>query len=250
MSAEVLMYHDVIHEKYTESGFDTPGANYYKTEVEAFESHLSLLSQMIHDGRIRYEDVVFTFDDGGVSSYSVIAPLLEKYNFVGHFYISTDYIGEPTFLSEQEIKLLVQRGHKVGSHSASHPSNMSILSKEDRQNEWAKSISRLKEITGAPIEEISVPNGFLIKEDIDFVKALGISKIYTSKFGENRQDAGVTFIGRYPINRDTTAKEIQRLFTSRYYRMSVRSRQRILSLIKSVLGNNYIKIKKHIRKWL
>lgn len=250
MMKYVLTYHDVFIANTSESGFDTNGANHYKINVDLFKDHLKTISQMVDSGEISRSDIVFTFDDGGVSSYGVIAPLLEKYNFIGHFYISTDYIGKPSFLSEQEIRLLVERGHVIGSHSASHPSNMSTLSIEERQNEWVKSISRLADVTGGLIKEISLPNGFLIKEDLEFIKTLGISHIYTSQFGENRQDEGITLIGRYPINKHTTTKDIMRLFTSKYYHISVKTRQLILNLMKSILGNNYIKIKKFIRKCL
>ena len=66
------------------------------------------------------KDVLFTFDDGGVSFVTKAAPILEKYGHKGVFFVSTKYIGTPGVLSAGQVKELELRGHVVGTHSHSH----------------------------------------------------------------------------------------------------------------------------------
>lgn len=248
MRTKVLMYHDVIKDNLSESGFDTPGANYYKISSAAFESHISKISHLISLGKIQEDSVVLTFDDGGRSFYDVIAPVLEKYGFVGHFYIATQYIGSLSFLSEHEIKELSDRGHIIGSHSVTHPSNIQTLTKEEIINEWTDSIRALQAIVGKKITEISIPNGYFDAKDLDLFKDLGIETIYTSNLSDNVTVNGINILGRYAITKKTTQIEVQKMITSRLYTAKIICKQSLLKFLKNLLGNNYIKLKKLIRK--
>lgn len=248
MTQFVFMYHDVIQDHLSESGFNTPGANFYKTTTTVFESHISEIFQLISLGKVNYESVVLTFDDGGRSFYDIIAPLLEKYGFIGHFYIATQYIGSSSFLSENEIKDLSDRGHIIGSHSASHPSNIQKLTKEEIINEWTDSIVNLQTIVGKKITEISIPNGYFDANDVGLFKNLGIETIYTSNLSDNVTINGINIIGRYCITKNTTQLEVQKMLTSRLYTAMIVCKQSVLNLIKNLLGCNYIKLKKLVRK--
>ena len=89
-------------------------------------------------------DVLFTFDDGGISFLTIIAPILEKYNQKGIFFISTQYIDTPLFLTKKQIKELRERGHIIGSHSHSHPQNISELANSDLLEEYKNEIFKEK----------------------------------------------------------------------------------------------------------
>lgn len=246
----VLMYHDVYNESPQESGFDSNGANKYKMKIDLFEMHLKTLVKLIHNGRIKKDDVILTFDDGGVSFYKIIAPLLDKYGFVGHFYISTNYVGSDAFLSEKEIFDLSNKGHVIGSHSCSHPDNMASISKEKRLEEWKSSISRLNSIIGMKIKEVSIPNGYFSKEDVSMFKLLGISSIYTSKIGELVECDGIMIKGRISMMGNTSPSIIEKIINNRFYIFKLRTQQYFLSIIKKILGNNYLVLKRFIRQWV
>ena len=83
----VLMYHDVYSDSETESGFQFPTSFPYKISAEKFESHVKLAHTYCKQNNLSLDSVEFTFDDGGVSFYTVIAPILEKYGFKGVFFI-------------------------------------------------------------------------------------------------------------------------------------------------------------------
>lgn len=64
----VLMYHDILNSACTKSGFQTIGALQYVIDADAFQEQLMIA--------IDVENVQFSFDDGGCSSYEVIADIL------------------------------------------------------------------------------------------------------------------------------------------------------------------------------
>ena len=245
-----LMYHDVYRNSLHESGFDTNGANYYKITENRFIEQLEFLSSFVSDNKLRKENVVLTFDDGGISFSEVIVPLLDKYGFKGHFYISTDYIGTKGFMSSDDIKRIADRGHTVGSHSCSHPSNLGSLSKEERDKEWRNSVSTLNSICGMQTNEVSIPNGYFTKEDVAQFKRLGINTIYTSTIEEYKVVDGVSVVGRIAIDANTTQDDFRQLVEGGWLIKKRIVRQTLLQVLKSLLGNNYISIKKTIRKWI
>ncbi len=69
-----------------------------------------------------------SFDDGLISHYQHVAPILEKHNLKGTFYLVTDQLTiNPAMESSwrygywHQFKDLHKRGHEIGAHSATHP---------------------------------------------------------------------------------------------------------------------------------
>src|SRR5258705_76404 len=106
-----LMYHDVVPAGAEDaSGFPGRDAALYKVTPELFEQHLQAIDAA---------GAAITFDDGGISALWA-ADVLERYGRLGHFFITTNYIGTPGFVSESDLRELSGRGHVIGSHSCSH----------------------------------------------------------------------------------------------------------------------------------
>ena len=240
MEDMVLMYHDVYKASVQESGFQTDGANHYKIQESAFDEQIQ---------QVKTLPVTLTFDDGGVSFYTIIASILEKNNLRGHFYIATNRIGTDGFMTEAQILDLYKRGHVIGSHSYSHPSDFRVMPFEQRIKEWETSVERLSIITGSPVTEVSIPNGFLQEGDLKIFKSLGITTIFTSKLGENRQVDGMKILGRVGIDNGMSAQQILSIISRGTAYKKMLLKQKVLSVTKAFLGNHYIKIKAFIRKY-
>lgn len=73
-----LMYHDVYRHEVKESGFIRERDLPYKINAIAFEEQVKAISDYCKIMELPKDYVVFTFDDGGKSFHSVIAPILEK----------------------------------------------------------------------------------------------------------------------------------------------------------------------------
>ena len=117
-----LLYHDaVINGEYDASGFPGLPASIYKLDISLMIKHFLEVDKVIKSppGSIlniennQEYPIYITFDDGGKSSTSLISSELNKLNWIGHFFITTDYIDRKSFVSKSEIKKLDNEGHVV-----------------------------------------------------------------------------------------------------------------------------------------
>lgn len=235
MDTIFLMYHDIVTDTDKSSGFQNESAFQYKVIEITFEEQVKATIG---------KDVVFTFDDGGESSYTKAAPILEKYGRSGVFFIAADYIGTPGFLSKEQIAELSHRGHVIGSHSCSHPQNMSGMTGEQIEEEWSQSVKVLSDIIGEKVTIASLPNGNSSKKIIEGVKNAGIEELHTSEpTNQKKTENGVKKVGRYVIHDKMTTENIMRIVNDSNYRNKMHLKWRLLNFAKSILGSNYKKIK-------
>lgn len=159
--AHALDYSGVTHFKYARLRRSLGGEfiriiNYHDTPA----SHASRLERQLKWFARNYEPVdendlavlvqrgewnkskpglIISFDDGLLSNYDVAAPLLEKYGFVGWFFVPTDFVDAPPgdqaafardhqilgeasdrmAMSWDELRRLSKR-HVIGAHTQSH----------------------------------------------------------------------------------------------------------------------------------
>jgi len=249
----VLMYHDIVAagEEDT-SGFPGRDAALYKVTPATFAAHLDALA-LLHDlpGPVavpappRHPTVVMTFDDGGRSAL-LAADLLEQRARIGHFFVTTDYIGIRGFLTEGEIRELAQRGHVIGSHSCSHPLRMGHCSWSQLLAEWSRSCSILGDIVGDEVRSASVPGGDFAPQVAEAAARAGITQLFTSEpTGDARYAFGLTTIGRFAIQRGTTADTAAALASGDWLPCA---RQAVLWKAKKVSkrlgGQRYLQIRK------
>src|SRR5213594_5042312 len=145
MRAASLLFHDVYIGEVDESGFSSDAANRYKLSLRDFDAQLAALAGVCPNAPLLATDLIgsrrefpflITFDDGGVSYYTVVADRLEALGWRGHCFVTTDVIGRSGFLTADQIRELDARGHVIGSHSASHPTRFSSRTARDMLNEW------------------------------------------------------------------------------------------------------------------
>jgi peptidoglycan/xylan/chitin deacetylase (PgdA/CDA1 family) len=74
--------------------------------------------------------VSLTFDDGHGSQYTKAAPILDKYDVHGTFYVNSGTIGTAAKMSWPELVDLRARGHDIGGHSMYHPDFRNLDSDE------------------------------------------------------------------------------------------------------------------------
>lgn len=220
-----LMYHDVL-EGTEASGFPGTDADSYKLTAALFRSHLNAIGQtpgtkpLTLTGRLlnrgdwpalsneHKQRVAFTFDDGGVSAYSPIADMLEEKGWRGCFFVTTDYIGRPGFLTKAHIRELHARGHTIGAHSCSHPGRFADCGEKRLLEEWSGSAGVLADIVGEAVTAASVPGGHYARRVAIAADASGIRALFTSEPTTSLTQVGAcTVIGRYTVKRHMPAAE-------------------------------------------
>ena len=236
-----LMYHCVYRNDIRESGFLNESAFMYKIKEELFEEHVKSIENWLRSSGLPLDSVEFTFDDGGISFYTLIAPILEKYGLRGIFFISTKYLNTPNF----QVKELDMRGHIIASHSHTHPHDFASLPVCEKIEEWKISMEILEDIVGHKIFLASVPNGDNSPEVNKAACLCGIQKLYTSvptmRIKKQRND--MELIGRYVVYGDTTTENLLSFIQNKNVRKMKLLRWQILSIAKLLLGNRYNMIK-------
>lgn len=234
------MYHDISVGTDMSSGFQTQVSMDYKVDARIFEKQVKAC---------KGKDVVFTFDDGGESFITVAAPILEKYGFKGIFFISTKQINTKGFLSTEQIKELDARGHTIGSHTHSHPKNLSLLSYNEIIEEWKVSVDILSTILDKRVFIASIPNGRGSEIVTKAAKYAGITELHTSEpTTKNKMKEGITLVGRYAILRSMETKLVSNIINSRMARLRLRIRWHIINMFKVVIGKYYYNLRQTLVK--
>lgn len=256
MRAISIMYHDVVRgDENDTSGFPGPDAALYKLEPDQFESQLRAIAKAVRNspgsvfdllnGAHGETPLLITFDDGGASASS-IAGMLERQGWRGHFFITTGYIGTPSFMNRDQILELHGRGHVIGSHSSSHPARMSHCDGEEMLREWKTSIEMLSDILGERVRVASVPGGYYSRRVAEAASVAGIEALFTSEPTTRCQVVDRCLVlGRYTIQRWMSSEVAAALAAGR---IAPRLRQLLFwnakKATKALGGERYLKMRK------
>ncbi len=190
--APVLMYHAVGPEE----GADWPKTLIMKPEL--FEAHLRYLKEQgytivtVAELAARLEKnesvdkyIALSFDDGYKNNYSVVLPLLQKYDAKGSFFVINRDIGDELHMNEQEIKGLIAAGMELGSHTYSHNPLAKI---DEKYLVWETDTSRYwlkKKFDGYIVRTLAYPNGSYNDRVIAAAKKYGFYRALTGHVGIN-----------------------------------------------------------------
>ena len=227
MRAITLLYHDVVEPGHSaDSGFRSADADIYKLLAANFEQHLDAIAASGNTPRLTITEflkqpenaatvpVFLSFDDGGASA-TATADILDRRGWKGHFFITTDFINSPGFVTKRAIQEMHARGHVIGSHSCSHPNRISHLADAELMREWTQSVQILQQILGEKVETASVPGGFYSMRVAEFASRAGIRTLFTSEPVMRLEQIGdCTICGRFGLQQDSPP-ELARKFAAR-----------------------------------
>jgi peptidoglycan/xylan/chitin deacetylase (PgdA/CDA1 family) len=237
----VLMYHGVHVRPGGEGHFDPV----YSVDPGVFEAHLMALQALgLQSARLRDlsgaappKPVVITFDDGDASNYEVALPLLQAYGMVAEFFVVSDRVGRPGWLTAAQIRAIAEAGMGVQSHARSHR-YLSDLSGPDLERELAESRHRLSLLSGQPVEALSLPGGRGGARELEAARAARYRHVLGSRPALNRRLDGPECLDRIAITRGLPLDEFRDLLRWRGAAPRVaRFRYEALRLPKRVLGN-------------
>lgn len=99
-----------------------------------------------------------SWDDGNVLDMK-LASILQRYKLPAVFYIIVERVGEPGYLTWDNIKVLENAGFEIGSHTMSHPTDMKLLHDEQLHYEVQNSKDMLEAVVGHSILKFCYPRG-------------------------------------------------------------------------------------------
>jgi len=87
--------------------------------------------------------VTLTFDDGDADNYSIRKVLAEN-DLHATFYIVSDFIGTPGYMTEQQLRGLHEDGNEIGGHTLSHAELTELSGRELRREICKDRVELLK----------------------------------------------------------------------------------------------------------
>jgi peptidoglycan/xylan/chitin deacetylase (PgdA/CDA1 family) len=127
--------------------------------------------------------IILSFDDGWENQYNYAFPLLKKYNMTATFFVFTNAIGKPHYLTWDEINEMILSGNKVGSHSQSHPFLTKIRNKAALYSEIVYSKKKIEAETGVQVTSFAYPFGQYNDDIVYAVKESGYKTARGAKRG-------------------------------------------------------------------
>jgi peptidoglycan/xylan/chitin deacetylase (PgdA/CDA1 family) len=157
-----LCYHDVLPEMPEGGGgpehFTVPVASFARmldTIAENGFAGYSVAQALAQPGRPR---IAITFDDGTRGQFDYAFPELVARGMTATFYVTTNWVGRPGYMTWAELRELVAAGMSVQSHTRSHPF-LSELGANELRIELADSKRELDAELGQNTAEIAFPGG-------------------------------------------------------------------------------------------
>lgn len=124
--------------------------------------------------KIGSTDLIISIDDYDQDN-TQIARELEKLGLYATFFIETLTQG-----ARQQIEELSARGHEIGSHTLSHPSDLKAIPIEEARSEIEASKRQIEVWTGKECKAFCYPRGRYNPEVIELVKAAGYTEARTT----------------------------------------------------------------------
>lgn len=205
----VLMYHDVIDHR-------GPGSVWFDTTKEEFEQQMQTIESQgmvpisvkdLYDHLTKGKDVpedaiVITFDDNYQGYYDNAYPILKKYNFPSAMFVHTGFVGDKSGshpkMSWDTLKELVKDPLvTIGSHTITHPADITQLSPDQQQKEIEESKKTLEANLGVKIDFFAYPDGKNDKITQDLVKDAGYKMAFTMVNGPAEESPNIYAVDRY-----------------------------------------------------
>ena len=128
------------------------------------------------------EDVSLSFDDGNWSDIDAALPALQQRGLQATFFIVPSWLGEPGYMSKQDLRELVAAGMPIGNHGLQHH-DWTTLEPDKLEHEVAQGRRLLEELTGTEINSVAIPFGAYNDMVLDTVRRQGYEHVYTSDGG-------------------------------------------------------------------
>lgn len=181
----ILVYHSVREPIPGLSAFDrqfevTPAQfdrqmAYLESEGYESVSFSELVAAFSGEFTLPERPIIITMDDSRETQFVNAMPILEARGLTATFYIFTNSIGREGYLSEEQIRLLHDRGHEIGSHTVYHPFLTRMLSVDAQGEEIRKSKEVLEALIEAPVTTFAYPFGLFDEMTVDLVASAGYS---------------------------------------------------------------------------
>jgi peptidoglycan/xylan/chitin deacetylase (PgdA/CDA1 family) len=116
--------------------------------------------------------VIITFDDGYTDNYQTALPIMEKYGMKGTVFVIAGQVGQPGYMTWDQIKFMQAKGIEIGSHTYSHIA-LTDIGQPQLVDELGRSKQVLETNLAKPVNFLAYPYGQYNPSTIAAVKQAG-----------------------------------------------------------------------------
>lgn len=182
--------------------------------IEAGEDRVWVTSTRfaeILDTIAHHDDVAIMFDDGNASDVREALPALLERGLHATFFVVAGRLGTPHFLTEDDVRLLADRGMTIGSHGMRHRSWRN-LNDRDLTEELGDARRRLEDVVQRPVTHAACPFGAYDRRVLGALRSHGYERVFTSDGGPARPDRWLQ--ARTSLGNDHTATDVERMLSA------------------------------------
>ena len=252
------MYHEVYRpeERSQFEGLTNPA---YNTEIGTFTKQMTWLSEnkfkTLTIGELLAEDpmdegrraICLTFDDGWAGNYRNAFPVLKERGLRATFFVATDLIDRPLYMTWDQLREMNTAGMSIQSHTVTHRP-LSSLNGEDQFWELDSSKRVIEKETCAEVTHLSLPHGDKPGKLWGAAREIGYRSVCTSEVGFHKGGSQGPFLKRISIGNG---------LPERAFRLIAGSQSRaiwkiaVLKLVKNTLKDTVgIKAYRNLYRWV
>jgi peptidoglycan/xylan/chitin deacetylase (PgdA/CDA1 family) len=131
--------------------------------------------------------IAITFDDGYADAYSEALPVLQRYGLLATFYIVTNFVGQPGYMTWEQVAALRDAGMEIGAHTVSHL-DLTSLDWDTASFEIAQSKAELDRQLGINVTSFCYPTGLYNGTIEEQVRAAGFINATTTRWDNDNSD--------------------------------------------------------------
>jgi peptidoglycan/xylan/chitin deacetylase (PgdA/CDA1 family) len=151
--------------------------------------------------------VVLTFDDGYDDNYEHAFRLLKQRGMVGTFFVTTDFVERPGYLTWSQIAEMAEAGMEIAAHSANH-ADFTRIGPNELKRQLVEPKAILEHHVGQPVRFLAYPAGKYNAAVIAASRAAGYAAAVTVLHGTRHVPGNALELRRVRARGADTVSEI------------------------------------------
>jgi peptidoglycan/xylan/chitin deacetylase (PgdA/CDA1 family) len=150
---------------------------------------------------------ILTFDDGYDDNYAHAFRLLKQHGMVGTFFVTTDFVERPGYLTWGQIAEMADAGMEIAAHSTNH-ADFTVIGPNELRRQLQEPKALLEQATGQKIRFLAYPAGKYNAAVMAATRAAGYEAAVTVLHGTRHTPSGAFELRRVRARGADTVTQI------------------------------------------